>query len=210
MDMQQIQSLIQEYGLWIYAILFCIIFAETGLVVAPFLPGDSLLFVVGMLCAPDMGVLELEVSLPLLIVAAFLGDNTNYWIGRQIGGRLMNRPNSRFFKREYVDKTRVFYEKHGGKTVLFARFLPIIRTFAPFVAGIAKMRYQLFLLFSAVGGVVWIGTLILAGYFFGGIPLIRDNLIFVIFGIILITFIPALREFVRHWRRRKDAAQPPE
>lgn len=192
--------LVQDYGVWVYAILFLIIFAETGLVVAPFLPGDSLLFVIGALCG--MGSLQLEVAMPLLILAAFLGDNTNYWIGRLLGLRLLNKASPRFIKHEHLEKTHAFYAKHGGKTVIFARFLPIIRTFAPFVAGIGTMNYRLYLMFSAVGGVVWIGSLTLAGYFFGNIPIIKDNLTLMILVIIFISFIPAILEYIKHLRRR--------
>jgi membrane-associated protein len=191
--------LVQEYGMWIYAILFGIIFAETGLIVMPFLPGDSLLFVIGALCG--MGSLELQVAMPLLILAAFMGDNTNYWVGRLIGLRLLNHPNQRLIKHEHLDKTHAFYEKHGGKTVIFARFLPIIRTFAPFVAGIGTMNYRLYLMFSALGSLAWIGSLTLAGYFFGNIPLVKDNLVLMILAIIFISFIPAILEFIKHRRR---------
>jgi membrane-associated protein len=193
-------ALVQEYGMWIYAILFGIIFAETGLVVAPFLPGDSLLFVIGALCG--MGSLELQVAMPLLILAAFMGDNTNYWVGRLLGLRLLNHPNQRWIKHEHLEKTHAFYEKHGGKTVIFARFLPIIRTFAPFVAGIGTMNYRHYVTFSILGGVSWIGSLILAGYFFGNIPIIKDNLVLMILAIIFISFIPAILEFIKHRRRQ--------
>lgn len=188
-------ELTREYGIWIYAILFLIIYCETGLVVMPFLPGDSLLFVAGALCG--MGALQLELLAPLLMVAAFSGDNTNYWIGRLIGLRLLKRTN-RLIKREHLDKTHAFYEKHGGKTILFARFLPIIRTFAPFVAGIGLMRYRLFVLFSALGSFVWIGSLTVAGYFFGNIPAVKNNLTLIIVGIIVLSLLPALRELIRH------------
>jgi len=188
-------KLTAEYGVWIYAILFVIIYCETGLVVTPFLPGDSLLFVAGALCG--MGALQLEWLAPLLILAAFSGDNTNYWIGRLVGMRLM-RANTRLIKQEYLDKTHAFYEKHGSKTVLLARFLPIIRTFAPFVAGIGMMRYQLFMLSSALGSVLWIGSLTLAGYFFGNIPAVKNNLTLIIVGIIVVSLLPALRELIRH------------
>lgn len=188
-------ALTQEYGVWVYAILFLIIFCETGLVIAPFLPGDSLLFVAGALCG--MGAMELQILMPLLMLAAFSGDNTNYWIGRLIGLRLVRRSNSRFIKQEHLDKTHVFYNKHGGKTVLFARFLPIVRTFAPFVAGIGTMRYRLFLAFSALGSVAWIGFFSIGGYFFGNIPIIKNNLTLMILGIVLISFLPALRELLR-------------
>jgi membrane-associated protein len=189
-------ALVHDYGVWVYGILFLIIFAETGLVFAPFLPGDTLLFVAGSLCGVD--ALQLEWLMPLLMLAAFSGDNTNYWIGRLLGMRVLNRANTRFIKREHLDKTHAFYEKHGGKTVIFARFLPIIRTFAPFVAGIGLMRYRLFVMYSALGSIAWIGSLTLAGYFFGNIPIVKDNLTLVILGIIIITLLPALREFIRH------------
>ncbi len=191
-------ALVQEYGLWIYAILFAIIFAETGLVVAPFLPGDSLLFVIGALCG--MGSLELQIAMPLLILAAFMGDNTNYWVGRLLGLRLLNHASQKLIKHEHLEKTRMFYAKHGGKTIIFARFLPIIRTFAPFVAGIGTMNYRLYVMFSALGGVAWIGSLTLAGYFFGNIPIIKNNLTLMIIVIIFISFIPAIREYIRHRR----------
>ena len=193
-------ALTREYGVWVYAILFLIIYCETGLVVTPFLPGDSLLFVAGALCG--LGALRLEWLAPLLMLAAFSGDNTNYWIGRLIWMRLLKRTNG-LIKREHIDKTHAFYEKHGGKTILFARFLPIVRTFAPFVAGIGLMRYRLFMLFSALGSLAWIGSLTVAGYFFGNIPVIKNNLTLMILGIIVISFLPAILEFIRH---RKQAA----
>jgi len=188
-------ALTQEYGVWVYAILFAIIYCETGLVVMPFLPGDSLLFVAGALCG--LGALQLEWLAPLLMLAAFSGDNTNYWIGRLIGMRLLNRTNG-LVKREHIDKTHAFYEKHGGKTILFARFLPIIRTFAPFVAGIGLMRYRLFVLFSALGSAAWIGSLTVVGYFFGNIPVVKNNLTLIILGIMVVSLLPALRELIRH------------
>jgi membrane-associated protein len=191
-------SLTQEYGVWIYAILFLIIYSETGLVVMPFLPGDSLLFVAGALCG--MGALQLEYLIPLLMLAAFSGDNTNYWIGRLIGQRLVNA-HSRLIKREHLEKTHAFYERHGGKTILFARFLPIVRTFAPFVAGIGQMSYRIFVLFSAVGSTAWIGSLCLLGYFFGNVPFIKNNLTLMILFIIAISVFPAIFEFIRQSRR---------
>ncbi|OGS91110.1 MAG: hypothetical protein A2X75_02835 [Gallionellales bacterium GWE2_58_10] len=190
-------ALTREYGVWVYAILFLIIYCETGLVVTPFLPGDSLLFVAGALCG--LGALQLEWLAPLLVLAAFSGDNTNYWIGRLIGVRLLKRTNG-LIKREHIGKTHAFYEKHGGKTILFARFLPIVRTFAPFVAGIGLMNYRLFVLFSALGALIWIGSLTVAGYFFGNIPIVKDNLTLMIVGIIVISLLPAIREFIRHRR----------
>jgi membrane-associated protein len=194
-------ALVQEYGIWVYAILFAIIFAETGLVVAPFLPGDSLLFVIGALCG--MGSLELQVAMPLLILAAFMGDNTNYWIGRLLGLRLLNHASQKLIKHEHLEKTHAFYAKHGGKTVIFARFLPIIRTFAPFVAGIGTMNYHLYVMYSAVGGVSWIGSLTLAGYFFGNIPFIKNNLTLMVLVIVFVSFIPAVLEFIKHRRRQR-------
>ncbi|PIV47678.1 MAG: hypothetical protein COS20_03615 [Gallionellaceae bacterium CG02_land_8_20_14_3_00_60_115] len=196
-------ALVQEYGVWVYAILFFIIFAETGLVIAPFLPGDSLLFVIGALSG--MGSLELEVALPLLILAAFMGDNTNYWIGRLLGLRLLEHASPHFIRHEHLEKTHAFYAKHGGKTVIFARFLPIIRTFAPFVAGIGTMNYRHYVMFSIIGGVSWIGSLILAGYFFGNIPVIKDNLTLMILVIVVVSFVPAMIEFMRHRRQRAQA-----
>ena len=193
-----LMGLVQDYGIWVYAILFLIIFSETGLVIAPFLPGDSLLFVAGALCGLD--ALQLQWLIPLLILAAFCGDNANYWIGRLIGMSLFHRIKGRFVKREHLDKTHAYYEKHGGKTIVFARFMPIIRTFAPFVAGIGLMRYRLFVLYSAIGSLAWIGSLTLAGYFFGNIPLVKNNLTLIVLGVILVSLLPALIEFVRHRR----------
>lgn len=193
-----LMGLVQDYGIWVYAILFLIIFSETGLVIAPFLPGDSLLFVAGALCG--LGALQLQWLIPLLILAAFCGDNANYWIGRLIGMSLFHRIKGRFIKREHLDKTHAYYEKHGGKTIVFARFMPIIRTFAPFVAGIGLMRYRLFVLYSAIGSLAWIGSLTLAGYFFGNIPLVKNNLTLIVLGVILVSLLPALIEFVRHRR----------
>lgn len=192
-------SLTQQYGVWVYGILFAIIFCETGLVIAPFLPGDSLLFVAGALCGMD--ALQLEILIPLLVVAAFSGDNTNYWIGRLVGLRLIKRLGGKLIKREHLDKTHAFYEKHGGKTILFARFLPIIRTFAPFVAGIGLMRYRLFVAFSALGSVAWISSFAIAGYFFGNIPFVKNNLTLITLGIIVVTLLPAFREVIRHRRQ---------
>lgn len=198
-------ALVQEYGVWVYAILFVIIFAETGLVVAPFLPGDSLLFVTGALCG--MGSLELQILMPLLIVAAFSGDNTNYWVGRLLGLRLLNHANQKLIKHEHLEKTHLFFDKHGGKTIIFARFLPIIRTFAPFVAGIGTMNYRSFVMFSAIGSVAWIGSLTIAGYFFGNIPIIKNNLTLMILGIIVVSFIPAILEFIKHRRSKPEDQQ---
>ena len=191
--------MVQDYGIWVYAILFLIIFAETGLVFAPFLPGDSLLFVAGALCGLE--ALQLQWLMPLLMLAAFSGDNTNYWVGRLLGMRLFRRMEGKFLKREHLDKTHAFYEKHGGKTIIFARFMPIIRTFAPFVAGIGTMRYRLFVLFSALGSIAWIGSLTLAGYFFGNIPVIKNNLTLIVLGVIVLSLLPGFFEFFRQRQR---------
>jgi membrane-associated protein len=197
----QLLALTQQYGEWVYAILFLIIFAETGLVIAPFLPGDSLLFVAGALCG--MGSLHLNIIVPLLMLAAFLGDNTNYWIGRLVGIKLFKRADSRIFKRQHLNKTHAFYEKHGGKTILFARFLPIIRTFAPFVAGVGEMSYRLFLLFSALGSICWISCFAALGFFFGNIPVIKNNLTLMVLVIVFISFLPVIREYIRHRRLQR-------
>jgi len=191
--------LVQDYGVWVYGILFLIIFSETGLVFMPFLPGDSLLFVAGALCG--LGALQLHWLLPLLMLAAFCGDNTNYWVGRLLGMRLFERLEGKLLKREHLDKTHAFYEKHGGKTIIFARFMPIIRTFAPFVAGIGTMHYRLFVFFSALGSLAWISSITLAGYFFGNIPVVKNNLTLIILAVILISFLPGLIQFFRHQRR---------
>jgi membrane-associated protein len=193
-------ALTQQYGIWVYAILFLIIYSETGLVVAPFLPGDSLLFVAGALCG--MGALQLEWLVPLLVLAAFCGDNTNYWVGRLVGISLLKHAGEKLIRREYIDKTHSFYERHGGKTVILARFLPIIRTFAPFVAGIGIMRYRKFVLFSALGSIAWISSLSVAGYLFGNIPVVKDNLTLIILGIVVISLIPAAAEFIRRLGRQ--------
>lgn len=192
--------LAHEYGYWVYGILFLIIFAETGLVVAPFLPGDSLLFVAGALCG--LGALQLGWLMPVLMLAAISGDNTNYWVGRILGLRLFDLFIGKFIKREHLDKTRAYYGKHGGKTIIFARFLPIVRTFAPFVAGIGLMRYHMFVMFSVLGSVVWISSLTLAGYFFGNIPVVKNNLTAIILVVILLSFLPAILELIRHKCKR--------
>jgi membrane-associated protein len=191
-------ELVQQYGVWVYGILFLIIFSETGLVFAPFLPGDTLLFVTGALCG--MGSLELHILMPALMLAAFLGDNTNYWIGRLLGLRLVEHLEGRLIKHEHLEKTHAFYERHGGKTVLLARFVPIVRTFAPFVAGIGLMHYRHFVLFSALGSIAWISSITLLGYFFGNIPIIKNNLTLMVLVIVFISFVPAILEY---WRQRR-------
>lgn len=192
----------QQYGMWIYAILFLIIFSETGLVIFPFLPGDSLLFVAGALCG--IGALDIFILLPLLMLAAFMGDNSNYWTGRLIGKRLVKIGNSRLIKHEHLDKTHIFYKKHGGKTIILARFLPIVRTFAPFVAGIARMHYRHFVLFSATGSVVWIAFFVIGGFFLGNVPVIKNNLTLMILVIVFVSLAPAILEFIRQRRSQRS------
>jgi len=193
--------LIQDYGAWVYLILFLIIFAETGLVVTPFLPGDSLLFVAGTLAAA--GGMDVVLLMVLLCIAAILGDSVNYAIGKRVGDRLVK--SGRFIRQEHIDRTHAFYEKYGGKTIVIARFVPIVRTFAPFVAGIGKMDYGRFLLFNVTGGMLWVLSLTTAGYFFGNLPIVKDNLSLVVIGIVIASIMPAVIEYVRH--RRAAAAE---
>ncbi|MHB1101058.1 MAG: DedA family protein [Burkholderiales bacterium] len=187
--------LTQSYGIWIYLILFLIIFCETGLVVAPFLPGDSMLFVAGTLASG--GAMDVNLLIAVLVLAAFSGDNTNYWIGRFVGPKVFSHEKSRFFNHEHLTRTHVFYEKHGGKTVVFSRFLPIIRTFAPFVAGVGSMSYRRFMLYSFAGGVSWISFFVYCGYFFGNAPIVKQNLSIFIMGIILLTILPGALGLLR-------------
>ena len=191
-------ELAQNYGVWIYAVLFLIVFLETGVVVTPFLPGDSLLFVAGTVAAA--GELNIHGLVLLLIAAAIAGDSLNYGVGRYLGPRVFRFDDSRFFKRAYLDRTHAFFERHGGKAIILARFVPIIRTYAPFVAGIGAMRYQRFLMFNVTGAVLWVALLAYAGYFFGNLPLVRNNLTVVVLGIIVLSIMPGLIEF---WRARR-------
>ena len=190
--------LIQQYGTWIYLILFLIIYCETGLVVTPFLPGDSLLFVSGAMAA--VGAMDVHALFALLALAAFSGDNTNYWIGRYLGPRVFKRERSRFLNPAHLRRTQTFYEKHGGKTIVLARFMPIVRTFAPFVAGIGHMRYASFLSYSFAGSVLWISSLVYAGYYFGNIPFVKENLTAFILGVIVLSIMPGIVTFVRERR----------
>ena len=192
---QHLIEFVQNYGMWVYAILFLIIFVETGLVVMPLLPGDSLLFAAGAIAAT--GALDPVALSVLLFFAAVMGDSLNYQIGHYIGPRVFNLK-SRFINREHLLKTQTFFEKHGGKTIIFARFMPIIRTFTPFIAGVGSMKYSRFLMFNMVGGAAWILSFIWLGYFFGNLPVIKDNFTYVIFAIIGISLMPAVIEFVRH------------
>lgn len=187
--------LVTNYGPWIYAILFAVIFCETGLVVMPFLPGDSLLFIAGAVAAG--GGMDPVLLAGLLMIAAILGDSTNYVIGRTAGERLFNNPNSKIFRRDYLQRTHDFYERHGGKTVTMARFLPILRTFAPFVAGIARMHYPRFLGFSIAGTLLWVGGLVTLGYFFGNVPFIKQHLSLMVVGIILLSLVPMIIGLLR-------------
>ncbi len=187
--------LVTNYGPWIYAILFTVIFCETGLVVMPFLPGDSLLFIAGAVAAG--GGMDPLLLAGLLMAAAILGDSTNYVIGRTAGERLFNNPNSKIFRRDYLQRTHDFYERHGGKTVTMARFLPILRTFAPFVAGIAHMHYPRFLGFSIAGSLLWVGGLVTLGYFFGNVPFIKQHLSLMVVGIIILSLVPMILGLLR-------------
>ncbi|KJJ96031.1 DedA family protein [Pseudomonas sp. PDM18] len=199
---------VANYGTWIYAILFLVIFCETGLVVTPFLPGDSLLFIAGAICAT--GGMDPWMLGGLLLLAAISGDSTNYVIGRTLGKRLFSNPNSKVFRRDYLDQTHAFYERHGGKTVTLARFLPIVRTFAPFVAGMAYMPYARFLFFSVAGSIAWVGGLVTLGFFFGNVPFIKQNLSVMIVAIIAFSLVPMLIGFIRHKLRPSAKAQPGE
>lgn len=197
---QHLLDLARTYGVWIYAILFLIVFLETGVVVTPFLPGDSLLFVAGAIAAA--GEMNVHGLVLLLIAAAILGDSLNYAIGRYLGPRVFRFEDTRFFKRAYIDRTHVFFERHGGKTIIIARFIPIIRTYAPFVAGIGAMAYSRFLFFNVTGAILWVLLLTYAGYFFGNLPLVKNNLTLVILGIIVLSILPGVFEFLRARRVR--------
>ena len=194
-------ALLAQYGTFVYVILFAIVFCETGLVVMPFLPGDSMLFVAGALAATSAsgGSFDINILIAVLLTAAVLGDNTNYWIGRWAGKRILTwGENSRFFNRAAFDHTHAFYERHGGKTMMMARFLPFVRTFAPFVAGVAEMNYGRFFSFDFAGAVVWVFSLCLAGYWFGNLPWVKSNLSLIIFGIIGLTLLPLIGAWLRH------------
>ncbi|MDN0084023.1 DedA family protein [Crenobacter sp. SG2305] len=201
---KHLAELVSHFGSLTYAILFLILFCETGLVVTPFLPGDSLLFVAGTLSAT--GALDVHLLVGLLIAAAIIGDTVNYTIGRKLGLKLFANPNSKIFRREYLEKTHAFYERHGGKTIILARFVPIVRTFAPFVAGAGEMSYGRFLFFNVIGAVAWVGSFCYLGFFFGNLPVIKSNLSLLIVGIIFVSILPGLIEFVRQKRKARVAA----
>jgi membrane-associated protein len=200
---KHLDEIIRAYGLWTHLLLFIIIFCETGLVVAPILPGDSLLFAAGTFAA--LGSLDLVWIIVSLSVAAVAGDTVNYWIGHLAGPKVFAQEKSRFFKREYLDRTHQFYEKYGGKTIIIARFVPIIRTFAPFVAGIGSMTYARFITYNVIGGVCWIMILVLAGYFFGNVPIVKRNFSLVILAIIIISVLPGVIEFARQKHGQKQS-----
>ena len=206
---RHLAEVIQSYGTWTYGLLFVIIFLETGLVVTPFLPGDALLFAAGSFAAIEAAggghVLNVGVLFVLLATAAILGDTANYAIGHYLGPKVFHYPKSRLFNPEHLRRTHVFYEKHGGKTIIIARFLPIIRTFAPFVAGIGAMSYLRFLAYNVVGGLAWVAVCLLSGYYFGSLPFVRNNFSLVILALIVIPGLPAVAESLRHLAEKRRA-----
>jgi len=195
---------IQAYGIWTYLILFLIIFCETGLVVTPILPGDSLLFAAGAFAA--IGAFNVMWLFGFLTVAAVAGDTLNYWIGNYMGPKIFHKEKVRFLNRNYLDRTHRFYERHGGKTIIIARFMPIIRTFAPFVAGVGKMTYAHFISYNVIGGILWISTFVFGGYYFGNIPLVKRNFTLVIVAIIILSVMPGIIGFLRHKFRTSRTA----
>jgi membrane-associated protein len=190
-----LNTVIRDYGMWTYLILFLIVFCETGLVVTPILPGDSLLFAAGTFAA--IGSLDVTWLFILLTVAAVLGDAVNYFVGHFMGPKVFSQANSRIFKKEYLDRTHQFYEKYGGKTIIIARFVPIVRTFAPFVAGVGSMTYAKFASYNIIGGVLWVAACVGAGYAFGNIPIVKNNFTLVILGIIFVSILPGIVEYLR-------------
>ena len=203
---QHLFEFIKNYGMWIYGILFLIIFVETGLVVMPFLPGDSLLFAAGALAA-STGAMNPWFLILLLFIAAVLGDTVNYQIGKYIGPRVFEIE-SRFINKQHLIKTQHFFERHGGKTIIFARFIPFARTFAPFVAGAGSMNYKFFLSFNAIGAICWVGSFITLGYLFGNMPIVKDNFTHLIFGIIILSILPGIFGYLRHKFFNKNPANP--
>lgn len=197
-------ELVAQYGIWVYGILFLILFCETGLVVTPFLPGDSLLFVAGTLAALPTNDLNVHTMVVLMVIAAIIGDAVNYTIGRVFGEKLFSNPDSKIFRRAYLDKTHQFYEKHGGKAIILARFVPIVRTFAPFVAGMGKMSYRHFAAYNVIGALVWVLLFTYAGYIFGNVPFVQNNLKLLIVVIIVVSILPGVIEV---WRHRRAAAR---
>lgn len=199
---QHLAEFVRDYDQWIYALLFAIVFVETGLVVMPFLPGDSMLFAAGALAAT--GAMDVWILFLLLVLAAVLGDTLNYHIGKYLGVRVFERP-SKWIRQDYLHKTQAFFDRHGGKAIIFARFVPFARTFAPFVAGIGQMHYRYFLSYNAIGAVLWVGSLLALGYGFGNIPIVKNNFTIVIFAIIFISLLPALIEWIRHKAAHKSS-----
>jgi membrane-associated protein len=191
---EHLKTVVETYGAWVYLILFLVIFCETGLVVTPFLPGDSLLFAAGALAAT--AAMRVELLIVLLIVAAIAGDTVNYWIGNYIGPRAFSG-NIRFLRKDYLDRTHAFYDRHGGKAIVLARFVPIIRTFAPFVAGVGTMNYSRFIFYNVAGGIIWVVLFVMAGYLFGNIPAVEENFTLVILGIIFVSVLPMIFEVVK-------------
>ena len=200
---QHLTELAAQYGVWIYGILFLIIFCETGLVVMPLLPGDSLLFAAGSIAA--IGKMNIHLMVVLLIIAAILGDAVNFMVGKYFGEKLFSNPNSKIFKQSHLQKTQQFYAKHGGKTIILARFIPIVRTFAPFVAGMGHMTYHHFLAYNVIGGVLWVTIFSYLGYFFGNLPIVKDNLSLVLVAIIVLSILPGIIEIIRHKRAANKA-----
>lgn len=205
---KHLEMAIAEYRGGTYFILLAIIFVETGIVIMPFLPGDSLLFAAGVFA--ERGSLRLDILIPSLCLAAIVGDTVNYWIGKYAGNWVLRGPLSRFVKQKHIDTTHAFFEKYGGKTIIMARFVPIVRTFAPFVAGIGAMTYQKFLLYNVVGGIAWVAICIYAGYFFGGRQFVKDNFELVVLAIVFISILPGIIEYMRHRRQSRLAPTPPE
>jgi membrane-associated protein len=204
---QHLKQVIETYGTWTYLLLFVIVFCETGLVVTPILPGDSLLFAAGTFAG--MGSLNLALVLVLLSVAAIVGDTVNYWIGKYLGPRLV-RGNSRLIRKEHLDRTHAFFEKYGGKTIIIARFVPIVRTFAPFVAGLGAMTYGKFIAYNVIGGLMWVLICVMAGYWFGQRPVVQENFSLVVIAIVFISILPAIIEYIRHRMASRAAAQARE
>ena len=205
---QTLATIASQYGAWLYAILFLVIFAETGFVIFPFLPGDSLLFIAGTVVAG--AGMNVHLLVGLLIVAAILGDSVNYSIGHYLGPKVFDRPDSRWIKQDYLRRTQAYYDKYGAVTIVIGRFIPIIRTFAPFLAGVAAMPYRRFLVYNVIGGVLWITSLVYAGYIFGNIPWVKQNLTLIVIGIVVVSLLPAAGAYVSEQRaRRADRAKPP-
>ena len=199
---QTLAGLAADYGLWLYVLLFVVIFAETGLVVFPFLPGDSILFIAGTVVAT--AGLDVHLLVVLLIVAAVLGDTVNYSVGHYIGPKAFDKPDSRWFKQAHLRRTQQFYDRYGGVTIIIGRFVPIIRTFAPFLAGVAGMTYRKFITFNVVGGILWITSLVYAGYLFGNIPWVKDNLSLIVIAIVVVSVIPAVSTFISEHRAARN------